>query len=563
MKGPPTHPVSLDVRAAAPEVQLEILARDGQITRVPLRGNRFVIGRLPEADIRITHDTVSRRHAELVQDPFGRWWLRDLGSRYGMRQRGAAVSEVLLGDDEDVEIGEFHLRLRSGTASLDRSDLSVPANMLRDDRGGSIRTLRDAPSQAIAADQLAQLTHLGHELSRESDPGRRIAMLCEHFTGTEFAALAAMVLRVPLAPANTPQKLHGVRNGRAGQMADYVSRTLLREVLRLREPVLASNMPGAAADLDLSLPAAELEMAATACPLRTGSQTLDVLYLTLPPQLGSTSFLALAALAAALFQQAETGWQLHANLQAYELIERDLVRGREIQQRLLPSTRPIAGLDVAFGIQPCRWVGGDYVDVISLPDGRVLLALGDVSGKGLSAALTTGNLHALIHARATGQFDLAGIVSGANDYLSQVLPDDAFVTLCGVVLDPHSGRLEIANAGHPLPLVVDGGGVRELPAPVEMPLGLQSHLLAVQSGQLDGGQWLVLYSDGATDLVNEQNQRLEFDGLREVIQEAGEQTGLHTARQFVDFIEERLNRFQGRSLPADDRTLLVARRSTP
>lgn len=562
MKPAGTNPVSLDARAVAQEAQLEIRARDGQITRVPLRGTRFVIGRLPDADIRIPHDTVSRRHAELVKDPFGRWWLRDLGSRYGMRQRGQPVSEVLLGGDEDVEVGEFHLRLETSGAALNRSDLSMPSSLLRDDRGGSLQTLRDAPSQAIAPDQLAQLTRLGHELSRESNSARRIQMLCEHFAERDFLGLAAMVLRVPLTPSAPPQKLCGTRNKRAGQMADYVSRTLLREVLRLREPVLASNMPGAAADLDLSLPAAELEMAAVACPLRDGSQTLDVLYVTLPPQLGNTSFLALAALAAALFQQAETGWQLHANLQAYELIERDLVRGREIQQRLLPSAKAIAGLDVAFGMQPCRWVGGDYVDVIPLPDGRVLLLLGDVSGKGLSAALTTGNLHALIHARATGQFDLSGIVSGANDYLAQVLPDDAFVTLCGVLLDPRTGGLEIGNAGHPLPLIVDPtGGVRELPAPVEMPLGMQTKVLGVQAGQLDHGQWLVLYSDGATDLVNEQSQRLEFDGLREIIHQTGEQTGLQTARQFVEHLEERLNAFQGRSLPADDRTLLVARRT--
>lgn len=552
----------LSAHGAPNSAVLEICARDGQVTRIPLLGRRYVIGRLPEVDIRIPHDTVSRRHAELVQDPFSRWWLRDLGSRFGMRVQGERVNETLLSGDEEVEVGEFLLRIRMPSLSVDRSDVSMPVTLLRDDQGAAVRTLRDTQSPSIAPDQLASLTRLGPELARQADAQQRRKMLCEHFIRGEFRALSAMVLRLPMAATQAPQRLCTTHPPGALDEVEYVSQTLLREVLRLREPVLASNMPTEYAGLDLSLPAAERRLAAAACPLRAGADALEILYVTLPPELGTTPFLALLALAAALYQQAETGWQLHVNRQSFELIERDLERGREIQRRLLPPERAILGLDVAYGVQPCRWVGGDYLDVIPTADGRVLLVLGDVSGKGLAAALTTGNLHALMHAHAGGAVDIGAIVCGANDYLTQVLPDDAFVTLCGVLLDPRTGKLEFANAGHPAPLVVSAGGVRPLPGEVQLPLGLAPQTMAVQTGTLAAGQWLVLYSDGATDLVNEGGTRLDFEGLNDIVRSAGEQTGLRTARQFVQYLEERLDQFQGRALPADDRTLLVARRAS-
>ena len=96
---------------ALPTVTAEITSESGRTLRENLTGDPVVIGRASNADIQLTDDTVSRRHAELVRDPFGRWWIRDLGSRNGIKVRGQRVPEHVLEPGEWVQLGNFRLRL--------------------------------------------------------------------------------------------------------------------------------------------------------------------------------------------------------------------------------------------------------------------------------------------------------------------------------------------------------------------------------------------------------------------------------------------------------------------
>ncbi len=152
-------------------------------------------------------------------------------------------------------------------------------------------------------------------------------------------------------------------------------------------------------------------------------------------------------------------------------LEKELDRAREMQRRLIPVSPSIPGLDLAIGFEPCRWVGGDYADVVALPDGRAFLTIADVCGKGPQAALVAAGVHGRVHAGLDAGADLAAVMHGVNRYLHGFLPGDSFVTMVAAALDPATGDMEIVNAGHPAPVILDAAGAaRELAAGLNPPI---------------------------------------------------------------------------------------------
>lgn len=174
--------------------------------------------------------------------------------------------------------------------------------------------------------------------------------------------------------------------------------------------------------------------------------------------------------------------------------------GHELQRSLLPERLPdVPGLTLAARYAPSgheMQVGGDWFDAIVLPDGCVLLTIGDVAGHGLPAAAAMGRLRAATHAYALEQMAPADVLERLNRL---ALGMDAVATGLCAALDPSSGRLEYASAGHPPPVVVTGGGARLLPKPSGTPLGLEAAAPGVASEELPAGATLVLFTDGVAE----------------------------------------------------------------
>lgn len=542
--------------------EIEIRARSGSITRRTLDAPRLVLGRSHTADIQFDDPSVSRRHAELYRDPFGRWWIRDLESRFGTVVNGRPVTERRLSGGEEIRVGDVTLRLLEPATDAPSSRVGASSLVWADERASNVRTLSETPTPQISTTHLTELMQLGAHFSGAGDAEQGMRLLCEHLAHRTFRAGTALVLRVaPAAPDEPALELCRETADRASGNP-YVSRSLVRRVCESREPALASNAPIGPVDLAISLPAVHQALCAIACPLREVGPWLDLLYLVLPPQFGSGEWLALTAYAAAQFRQAETTRAMAERTHEHERIERELRHAREMQDRLLPRRLQFPGLDLAIGFEPCRWVGGDYVDAALLADGRVLLVIGDVSGKGLPAALLTGNLHAVVHANIDSGASLVGLVQNADRYLRRLLADDAFVTLACLAIDAASGVMEYIIAGHPRPLLIGPDGTaRELEGKIHMPLGVEKHAVAAARQTLEPGWWLLLHTDGATDIVDEQGQRLGGDGFVRLVAEVfGGQTGA-TADEMMQKLNAHLNVYQGRCVPADDRTLLLLRRT--
>jgi serine phosphatase RsbU (regulator of sigma subunit) len=286
---------------------------------------------------------------------------------------------------------------------------------------------------------------------------------------------------------------------------------------------------------------------------------IDVLYVMLPPALGSAEWLALVSLAVKQFQQAESVWAARKQAETYAAMQRELARARHIQMRLLPRNPKFDRLDVAIGFVPCHWVGGDYADAVRMKDGRTLLAIADVCGKGLSAALVASSVHTMIHSGARGGARLGELMNSLNDYLNETLAGESYVTMIAITVDPSSGEVEMANAGHPPALVMSPGEhPRRIDVVGNLPLGMDSQQIATYRLKLAPDEMLSLYSDGLSELGIGDKQLLEIEGL------CGELKAIYTTAErtlpeAAEQLSRRLDALQGSRPPVDDRTFLLAR----
>jgi sigma-B regulation protein RsbU (phosphoserine phosphatase) len=345
-----------------------------------------------------------------------------------------------------------------------------------------------------------------------------------------------------------------------------LSRSLLRAARGRGEPVIATNRSAgggmvAEAEIELSIAAAGgTTMAAVAVPLDpTKGAAAGLLYATFPPEYGTGEWLALCALAVRQHRQAEAVWAHIAADRKLAALEADLERARRVQDRLVPRSCALPGLDVAIRFRPCLGVAGDYVDALPLPDGRSLLVVADVSGKGLPAALVAMGLHTLVHAAARRWVDLADLATALDAHLVESLPPESFVTLIALTVDPSTGAVEAVNAGHPAAAAFGpGGAFRSLPPDGDMMLGPFPQALAVQPDQLAAGETLLLFTDGCFEVFDAAGRMLGPDDLCRL--SAGRIASAPDAATAADAVVALLDDWQGTGEASDDRTLLLVRR---
>jgi serine phosphatase RsbU (regulator of sigma subunit) len=242
-------------------------------------------------------------------------------------------------------------------------------------------------------------------------------------------------------------------------------------------------------------------------------------------------------------------------------LKNDLEIAREIQLAMLPrATYQAPGVE-AFGLtRPANTVGGDFYDILPLPDGRLLLALGDVAGKGSPAALLMALLVAMMRTLVDEGLEGAALISRLNTQIVKHAPRSRFITLFLATLQPATGELVYVNAGHHPPLLRRANGRFEKLSTGGMALGMFDGA-RYETGRttLAYGDVLVLYSDGVTEAENPDGQPFDEAGLQNVV-DAGrwasaKELGWEAFAAVDSHVRER------RLL--DDLTVLVARRLLP
>lgn len=195
-------------------------------------------------------------------------------------------------------------------------------------------------------------------------------------------------------------------------------------------------------------------------------------------------------------------WMLTSEFARKTQLEADQIAARQIQQTLHPQKLDeLPGYEVETFYKPFRDVGGDYFDVIELPGNRTLIAVADVSGKGMPAALLAANIQALVRSIANVEADPLLLARQINKHLSRYTPSDRFATAVFLVLRRDSGELTYVNAGHNAPMVFSAGSTTLLEA-TGVPLGLFGDVeYEARVAVIPRGGGLLVFTDGLTDSI--------------------------------------------------------------
>lgn len=235
----------------------------------------------------------------------------------------------------------------------------------------------------------------------------------------------------------------------------------------------------------------------------------------------------LATQAAPALRVAQLARQQQAEARERERLEQELRVARIIQQTLLPKEIPNPdGWQISAYWQPAREVGGDFYDFVPLPDGRLGILIADVTDKGVPAALVMATTRSLLRGAAERLISPARVLETTNELLHPDIPPKMFVTCLYAVLDPQTGRLVFANAGHNLPYQRTAEGVFELRA-TGMPLGLMPGMQYEETEvTLNSGDHLLMLSDGLVEAHDAQREMFGLDRLRQVLSASQDQAPL-------------------------------------
>jgi len=340
------------------------------------------------------------------------------------------------------------------------------------------------------------------------------------------------------------------------------------------DPILAylTNVSGVVEveKLDLDSPALQAMKAADVklvVPLVSQGELIGLL--NLGPRLSQQEYSAddrkllsdLSTQTAPSVRVAELVRQQQREAQERERIEQELKVARVIQQTLLPTTLPkLPGYDVAAYYQPAREVGGDFYDFLELEDGRLGLVVGDVTDKGIPAALVMATTRAMLRTAAQRLFSPGDVLRRANETLVTDIPPNMFITCLYAILEPESGRLHYANAGQDLPYRRRAGrsqGAEELKAR-GMPLGLMSGMEYEEKEiLLEKGESVLFYSDGLVEAHDPHHEMFGSPRLQGLV-------GAHRSggSSLIGFLLSELTRFTGEDWEQeDDITLVTLERS--
>src|ERR1035441_22745 len=541
--------------------ELLIQCPDGQMKTVPLTGERISFGRSSAAELSFPEDAgLSRQHFafELQGED---WTVQDLGSKNGTFVNNIPLkAKLILKPGDRITAGHLTIVFEpdaadpaKGVVVFEGGDSNSPStstvvtslegalsNQTMAIQGGGSKS--SAPMQA--------LIRAGQELSEN----RPLAEL--------FPVILALAIQAVNAQRGVLLILEGetlvlkAHKGDGFRISTGVRDRVLKEKnsILVRDAQLDDAFKGRMSIVEQKV------HTMMAVPLQTKERIIGLIYVDSPFVIreftkDDLSLLTVMANVAAIRIE---NVRLAEIEQTERIMQRDLSQAAEIQGRMLPDKAPeVPGADLAGFNAACRTVGGDYYDFFPYADGRVALALGDVSGKGMPASLMMMALHALVQVLAEDPGNLAAFMTRLNKATCAQCPSNRFITFFFCVLDTNTGELTFANAGHNPPILVRASGEAQMLEGGGPVLGIfPIAFYAEQRVHLDAGDMLVLYSDGVTEANDTAYGEYGEARFIEVLKRYREAP----ATAIVDAVTSDLAEFAAGAPQADDITLVVAKR---
>lgn len=542
--------------------EIAIQTAGGTRERYPLGPSRVTIGRSRESDIFLPDQWLSRHHAAIEERPDG-YWVSDLKSKNGTLLNGEPVREWhRLRPGDVITLGEHTLTFCAddgGDEEEEREPEGTRVFSVRELSAINTRPAIDAAELQRQNRVLAILSKAASELVVHRPLGELFDLVLELLLEAVTAERGAILL----LDAGVPQ-IKASRSRQSGDALTRISRSIARRVIEERVSLLLPNvLEDARFRSEDSILASGIRTAMCA-PLwvsAAGEGRDSVIGLVYVDKVQHAhpftedDLRVLTALANVAAAKIENVRLLEESLEKRRM-EEDMRMAAEIQNGLLPHTAPrIPGWDLAGSNQPCRTVGGDYYD-FAVERERLLLALGDVSGKGTGAALLMTVLRAAVRAHWT-EPSLADAVSRINRTVCQNVPSSKYVTFFLASLDPASGRLEYVNAGHNPPILVRADGTAETLTCGGLVLGIFEGV-GYEGGSvvMEAGDTLVVYSDGVTETWDPDGDEFGDDKLLALA--VADRAKGADAMQAAILAE--IERFEQGARATDDRTLVVLKR---
>lgn len=525
-----------------------------------------LIGRGSKADLSLDDPTISRRHAEISRVGPD-WYVSDLGSGNGTFVNDRRISEpTLLRDGTELTFGtvvaEFQHDQRvarpadQGT-SVRLVDTSVDESEVLDTMGpGEHDAEHDEAAASAVSRRLRFLSDFSKVIGETLDEETLMAFALDEIFELMPQAERAFVMLQDEDDDELVTRKARTRSDGTEEIA--VSRTLLDDVTERREGVLLvqSDSGGRYARSE-SLHALGIR-SAICVPILChedfhGIIQVDCTYVDEPFERAD---MALLMGIAAQFGMFLAYSRLHAKQLERRLMERDLTLARRIQTQFLPGGVPDhSGYDFAVEYNPALAVGGDYYGFFELDDGRLLVAVADASGKGISAALYVARFSSDLRYQTASSTDPREILARVNDSLSDQGDSGMFATMALLTLS-RDGEVSVCNAGHPLPLLrTSSGEVEPLGHSGDPPLGLRTGAtFDERTYAMEPGENVVLYTDGISEAENRDRELFGEERLRAAVGAADGAEGT------LDTVLDAVHDFSRGARQSDDITLVCVER---
>jgi serine phosphatase RsbU (regulator of sigma subunit) len=528
--------------------------REIEISRTP-----FTLGRQGDNDLVLLDTRISRRHARIIRDSEG-YLLEDAGSRHGTFLNGEKIpapTRLKSGDQFSLGVSDSYAL----AFALEESVLPGLLERFEKASEGSAPQLHHLGLLLQMAQMMLRAPALEEVLTALLDSA---VQLTNSERGLLFLKEAEGELELRLARGKGGVYLRP-------EMTDYSHKVVKRVADSGQEEVVLEDESSGRTTHEtgiihtsargiVAVPLQKLHMAEASGETFTASapDLLGVLYLDTRSQAAAVTGLdrqvlqTLAVEGSTVIENA----RLFGLARDQERIQHEMFLARSIQQGLLPRELPQGDFfQISSITTPTEAVGGDYYDVVALPDGRYGFALADVAGKGMPAALMAASLQGAFGAVAAGAPELGELFRRVNDYLVDRTPPEMFATLLYGVLD-RQGGFEFVNAGHIPPLIVRAGGGVDHIASSNFPVGLFPHVdFTTTRAQLSPGDLIVTTSDGVTEARNALGGLYGDPRLLSLLQGCSGQKADEVVRRILASVRE----FVGHAPQSDDITVTIIR----
>jgi len=546
---------------------IRVPGRDPEIVRIEGEGP-FPLGRAPENKIVVNDSAVSRKHAEITLRADG-YWIQDLKSKNGTKINGTLIqapSRLHAGDRIDIGPCQIHFaRDAEPEPSARVADTKAPGTVhavpLSDLVGAaqSATNLKAIAATGASPQRMAEfferMERLGPALLAHKPMAELFQFIVDLTSDVMRSDRTVLILRSEggqeLIPKATRQ-----RGPTAGREI-VVSRSIARRAIDDRTAILTSDAQSDERFKEQQSVIRQRINSAMCVPLWHEEEVLGVLYVdnvAAPVPYEHTDLLILTHIGhlAAVKILETTAFEEQMEMEA------ELKRAATLQQSLLP-TEPLlaAPYRIAGKNIPSSDVGGDYFDFIDGDTPVLTVALGDVAGKGMPAALLMTNLHATVRAHVESEPQLPLVMGRLNRSIHRAVHGDRFITLVLIAIEKDSGDLRYVNAGHNPPFLVRASGETEKLSVGGLLLGMFPEA-TYESARLriDPGDILVLYSDGVTEAMDDSDD--EF-GEERLVSFLREHRGMDPER-LVESLIRTVHEFSKEGKPGDDVTVAVIRR---